>query len=100
MHGKFLNELVRRIYNAPVLGEFISCTPSEEANEMFFFNKEYILQYNAATADYKKKKVPGSSYASKILRFFDQHYRIGELFMESLSRILVVMSRILVVKLD
>ena len=76
------NELVRRIDNAPVVGEFISLKLSEEVNEYFFINKEYILQFNTVTTDYKKKKVPGSGYASKILQFFDQLCRIGELFIE------------------
>ena len=48
---------------------------------MFFFNKEYLVQYQHATTEGKKKKVPGSGYIEKILKFSEEHYKAGELFM-------------------
>ena len=76
------NALVKRIDGAPVLSEYINCKLSAKPNEMFFFNKEYLVEYQHATAEVKKMKVPGSEYMEKVLKFFEQHYKVGELFME------------------
>ena len=45
-------------------------------------NKEYLVEYQHATTEGKKKKVPGSGYIEKILKFSEEHYKAGELFME------------------
>ena len=67
------NELVNRIDGAPVLSEYINCQLSLKPNEMFFFNKEYLVEYQHATTEGKKKKVPGSGYIEKILKFSEEH---------------------------
>ena len=43
------------------------------------------MQYQAATSEASKKKVPGSSYFAKIDHFITTHYKTGELFVEFLK---------------
>jgi hypothetical protein len=76
------NELVQRIDGAPVLGEYIHCKLSNKADDMFFFNKDYLVEFQNSASQEKRKEVPGSGYMEKILKFQQQHYRTGELFME------------------
>ena len=74
--------MVKRIDCAPVLSEYIDCNLVEKPNEMFFFNKDYVTEYQNATTEDKKNSVLGFGYMQKILMFFKHHYRVGELFME------------------
>ena len=53
-------ELVQRIDDAPVLSERIKAYLSEDKDELFFFNQHYLMQYQAATSEVSKMKVPGS----------------------------------------
>lgn len=76
------NELVKRIDGAPVLGEYINAKLSVTMDQLFFFNKDLLIEYQNSTTEEKKKAVPGSGYIEKILLFLKQHYRMGELFME------------------
>lgn len=78
-------ELVQRIDGAPVLSERIKAYLSEDKDDIFFFNQHYLNQYQTATSEDSKKKVPGSSYFAKIEQFISTHYKIGELFMEFLK---------------
>lgn len=78
-------ELVQRIDGAPVLSERIKAYLSGDKDDLFFFNQHYLMQYQAATSEGSKMKVPGSSYFKKIDQFIANHYKIGELFMEFLK---------------
>ena len=75
-------ELVTRIDGAPVLGNYIDCRLSDKAENMFFFNKEYLTEFQHATTQEKINSTPGSGYMEKVLKFQQQHYRTGELFTE------------------
>ena len=75
-------ELVTRIDGAPVLGDYIDCRLSDKAENMFFFNKEYLTEFQHATTQEKINSTPGSGYMEKVLKFQQQHYRTGELFTE------------------
>ena len=77
--------LVERIDGAPVLSERIKAYLSEKKEDHFFFNRKYLLQFHSATTPKAKDSVPGSAYFSKIMRFYEDHYRSGELFMEFLK---------------
>ena len=50
-----------------------------------FFYRDYLLQYHTASATIAKNAVPGATYFKKILKFFDDHYRVGELCMDSVK---------------
>ena len=75
------NELVKRIDGAPVLGEYTDCGLSNKTNGMFFFNKDYLTEFQH-TATQAKKRKHQDQITQKILQFEQQHYRTGELFME------------------
>ena len=75
-------ELVTRIDGAPVLGDYIDCRLSDKAENMFFFNKEYLTEFQHATTQEKINSTHGSGYMEKVLKFQQQHYRTGELFTE------------------
>ena len=77
--------LVERIDGAPVLSERIKAYLSEKKEDHFFFNRKYLLQFHSAATPKAKDSVPGSAYFSKIMRFYEDHYRSGELFMEFLK---------------
>ena len=78
-------KLVERIDGAPVLSERIKTYLSEDTVDLFFFNQKYLMQYQSASSEVSKEKVPGSSYFAKVERFITTHYKIGELFMEILK---------------
>ena len=69
-------------YGAPVHGEGMKCFLSKPANETFYFNQRYVTQFNSSSSSATRKAIPGSAYIKKILKFFDSHYIVGELFME------------------
>ena len=75
----------QRIDGAPVLSERIKAYLSEKKEDHFFFNRKYLLLFHSATTPKAKDSVPGSAYFSKIMRFYEDHYRSGELFMEFLK---------------
>ena len=52
---------------------------------MFFFFNRDLLQDYAKAADSQKNDVPGSHYFSNIMNYIDNHYEIGELYMEFLK---------------
>ena len=68
-----------------MLSEYIDCNLAEKPSEMFFFNKDYVTEYQNATTQEKKNSVLGFGYMQKILMFFKHHYRVGELFMENVK---------------
>ena len=76
------NLLLERIDGAPVLGERIKAYLSEVKEKQFFFNQKYLAQYYSTSSPSAKKDIPGANYFDKILRSFEAHYKVGELFME------------------
>ena len=78
-------ELVKRIDGAPVLSTYIKAVKSENVEDLFFFNSEQLRHYQSVTSQ-NKCKVPGSAYINKVAEFFDNHYVIGELYMEYLRK--------------
>ena len=48
----------------------------------FFFNTEYIQQYNAAKLETRKVKVPGHNYFKKLDDFMESCMITGEMFHE------------------
>ena len=77
--------LVERIDGAAVLGERIKSYLSESHDEMFYFNQKYLTQFNSSSSS-SKMAVPGAAYIEKVMKFFDTHYNVGELFMEFMKR--------------
>ena len=69
-------ELVQRIDGAPVLSERIKAYLSEDKDDLFFFNQHYLNQYQTATSEDSKKRVPGSSYFAKIEEFISPITRL------------------------
>ncbi|XP_070570891.1 uncharacterized protein [Ptychodera flava] len=77
-------EVVSRIDGAPVLGQYITGCLADKPEDAFFFNRQYLLQYMAATSS-SKSTTPGSGYIEKILEFISTHYSFGELYMDYLK---------------
>ena len=64
-------------------GDFVKCYVTTcKKHIQFFFNKRCLMQYAAATAEAKRRQVPGWSYFKKIYSFSDTHFQIGEVFLE------------------
>ena len=78
-------ELVERIDGAPVMGEMIKAYLLEDENQLFFFNQQYLAKYQSVSSQTSKDQVPGAAYFNKIMKFFNCHYKIGELFIEFLK---------------
>lgn len=74
-------EITNRIDGAPVLGEYIRALTAEPAKNQFFFNKEELSKYTAASQG-TKMSLPGAGYIRKIFAFMESHYQYGELYME------------------
>ena len=75
------HQLVDRLDGAPVLSELIRSLPSLKSNRQFFFNKDRLKKFSAAP-ETTKMSLPGSYYFKKIFDFFEDHYEVGELYME------------------
>ena len=71
-----------RIRDAPVLSEYITSIVSDIPNDLFFFNQKLLHEHSKKNSESAKESVPGSNYFKKILKFWDIHYKRGELFME------------------
>ena len=74
-------ELSLRIDGAPVFNEYIHSFVTVKPEEAFFFNREYITQYNKSSGE-SQTETPGYYYCAKIVKFIKDHYRVGELYME------------------
>ena len=74
-------ELSYRIDGAPVFSEYIHCSVTEYPSDAFFFYNEHLKQFQKGT-DGTKKETPGYFYIMKILKFIEEHYRVGDLYME------------------
>jgi hypothetical protein len=77
------NELRLRIDGAPVFNEYIHAYTTEKVDEAFFLpvHKDLLKQFQSLGGN-KQKQVPGYHYISEINQFIQQHYHVGELFME------------------
>ena len=73
-------EVRKRVDGAPVFHEFIKSylTPKDT----FFFNQEYLKEFQSSSSCDYKERVPGYHYIKKIMNFIESHYQIGELYME------------------
>ena len=71
-----------RIQDAPVLNEYISSFVSDKPNEMFFPNQDLLHESSQKSSESAKDEVPGANYFKKILDFWKNHYKSGQLFME------------------
>ena len=65
--------LVERIDGAPVLSERIKAYLTENKQKQFF---------HTTSTPVAKNGVPGAVYFEKIMKFFSDHYKVGELFTE------------------
>ena len=74
-------ELAYRIDAAPVFNEYIHSFVTVKPEEAFFFNREYITQFNKSTGE-NQTEIPGYYYCVKIMKFIKDHYHVGELYME------------------
>ena len=54
---------------------------SEPLEEQFYWDTKYLTEYLAASKS-NRQKLPGHSYYSKVEKFIEQHFEIGELYME------------------
>ena len=74
-------ELAYRIDGAPVFNEYIHSFVTVKPEEAFFFNREYITQFNKSSGE-TQAEIPGYHYCVKIMKFINDHYHVGELYME------------------
>ena len=75
-------ELANWIDGAPVLSEYMQSMVAEPTDYHHYLFGDLLKDYNSATAMNKKAEVPGSGYIEKLLDFSDNHFHIGELYME------------------
>jgi len=83
---KVAEDLARRIDDEPgPAGDFMKCYVTQLPKMQFFFNRSYVLKYTAAKTDKKKQEIPGYNYIKKIYTFINDHFVIGEMFLEYLK---------------
>ena len=66
----------------PVLSEYITSVAAQKCEDHFFFNKVWLAQYTSTQSETTRSQLPGSGYFKKITEFFNEHYEVGELYME------------------
>ncbi|MCP3927916.1 MAG: hypothetical protein GY705_02310 [Bacteroidetes bacterium] len=80
---KVCEEVISRVDDAPGPGcnDYMKAyvTPSKE--EMFFWDKNYLMEYVHKSKG-QKAQAPGHGYYAKLDEFIQRHFKIGELFME------------------
>ena len=64
------------------MSEYIHGLESQKMDEHYFFNKEELKGFISSS---KQQSLPGAGYFEKIMKFVDQHYERGELYMEYLK---------------
>jgi len=77
-------DLASRVQDSPgPKGTFdvMSGFTSAPREEMFYTDGEYFQSYIQAPKT-KRSNLPGHGYFSKVLNFFDNHFEMGELYME------------------
>ena len=80
---KVCEEVVTRVDDAPGPGQkdYIKAFQTPEKNKMFFWDKQYLLDYIHKPKS-QKSAAPGHGYYSKIEKFMSDHFEIGELYIE------------------
>ena len=63
-------------------GDCMKAFVTNRKEQQFFFNTEYIQQYNAAKSETRKVKVPGHNYFKKLDDFIESCMTTGEIFHE------------------
>ena len=75
--------VVSRIDGEPgPAGDCMKDFVTNRKEQQFFFNTEYIQQYNAAKSETRKVKVPGHNYFKKLDDFTESCMITGEMFHE------------------
>ena len=62
--------------------DFMKAFVTNRKEQQFFFNTEYIQQYNAAKSETRKVKVSGHIYFKKLDDFIESCMITGEMFHE------------------
>ena len=76
-------DVVSRIDGEPgPTGDCMKAFVTNRKEQQFFFNTEYIQQYNAAKSETRKVKVPGHNYFKKLDDFIESCMITGEMFHE------------------
>ena len=76
-------DFVSRIDGEPgPTGDCMKAFVTNRKEQQFFFNTEYIQQYNAAKSETRKVKVPGHNYFKKLDDFIESCMTTGEIFHE------------------
>ena len=76
-------DVVSRIDDKPgPAGDCMKAFVTNRKEQQFFFNTEYIQQYNAAKSETRKVKVPGHNYFKKLDDFIESCMITGEMFHE------------------
>ena len=81
--NKVCEELVSRVKGAPGPGGFLKAYAADKANELFFNDQKYLLQYHLSNAK-ERLQTPGYHYYHKVKSFIDLHCKIGMKYMEYL----------------
>ena len=77
-------EVRLRIDSEPVPNGFLGAIVSEKPGEEFFYNKEYLSQYNN-TSKSKRHVISGHAHFNRVESSFESHYEMGELYFEFLK---------------
>ena len=78
-------DLACRVDDAPGPGgDFMKAHVTPKQDRQFFFDKAYLDRFVAASKS-QKTAVPGHAYYMKLQQFIDNHYEIGDLYMEYLK---------------
>ena len=74
-------DVVSRIDGEPgPAGDCMKAFVTNRKEQQFFFNTEYIQQYNAAKSETRKVKVSGHIYFKKLDEFIESCMITGEMF--------------------
>ena len=55
---------------------------SETKEELFFNDIDFLVTYLNASATKQSDILPGHAYYTKVLKFIEKHFQVGELYME------------------
>lgn len=78
---KVCDELTLRIDGAPAPGGHMKAYSSEKCENLFFNNHGY-LKDDISSSDKTRVSLPGANYFKLIQTFMDQHFEVGEKYME------------------
>ena len=77
-------EIARRVDDSPgPRGGFMTGYYSQDSGSIFFSDAKYLRDYLDAPPS-KKSLLPGKSYYEKIMKFYQNHFHEGELYIEYL----------------